>query len=165
VNKLFPQLDKIDDKKEEEYYKSRGFKKKQNYIPSKPDLLTRQIPQVPRDGGPASAEYICFKLIPSSSLPTNQSESSDSEIFELPGLPYPMLKTSGKVKVIQLKKYLAKKFKLEHRNEVNILYKTTSLGDEYTLFFIQRTLSCHQDEMLVLNYHRNAQYDIELNEF
>ncbi|CAM9726599.1 unnamed protein product [Heterosigma akashiwo] len=80
----------------------------------------------------------------------------------LPPLDTATLRCSGKLKVLQLKKYLAMTFQLEHRNEVTISCKQTNLGDELSLFYIRRTLwKYEEDADLVLHYFRNKEYDIE----
>ena len=70
----------------------------------------------------------------------------------LAALEKPFLRTSGKLKVIHLKKYLCKKLALGGVDEVEILCKGETLGPELSLLFISRSRWVDRKHDLVLNY-------------
>ena len=81
-----------------------------------------------------SEAEISFKLAPS------QKNDADGtkEHMVLAALEKPFLRTSGKLKVMHLKKYLCKKLSLKQPKEVEILCKGDTLGPELSLHFILR---------------------------
>jgi len=68
----------------------------------------------------------------------------------LPPLEKPYLKTNGRLKVYQLKKYLAKK--LSASCDIELLCRGDVLGAELSLHFITKTRWVDGSHDLLLNY-------------
>ena len=67
----------------------------------------------------------------------------------------PYLKTSGKLKISQLRKYLAKKLH-ERPDQIELLCANEPLAAEHSLHFIKRTLWSHSTDLeLVIHYRKN----------
>jgi hypothetical protein len=84
-----------------------------------------------------------------------------TQAMVLPQLDKPFLRTSGKLKVLQLKKYIAKQLLGgdESSEEVEILCNGESLGPELNLYFIKCTRWMQGDTLsLLLNYRRRASW-------
>jgi len=158
VNKLFPQFEKNDLIKETEFYESRGYKRRIDQNSTEKQLkalpLPHRIAQANLPVSQPSERNIRFVLIPST-FDSNNGPNSPA----LPPLLCPLLNTSGKVKVLQLKKYVSKKLDLADRSAVEIQCKKTTLGDELSLFYIYRTLWYGQEDDMVLNYHSSIDFE------
>ena len=87
--------------------------------------------------------------------PQSPKEKESSTKKLLPPLDKPLLRTSGKLKILQLKKYLILRLGLENTSvlELEILCNGDLIGDELSLVFVQRT-RFHGDDGgdLVLTY-------------
>jgi len=66
----------------------------------------------------------------------------------------PILRTSGQLKVQQLKKYLIEKLKLDVNSSptIDVLCNGDPLGEELSLKFISRTRWHHPNQNLCLHY-------------
>ena len=91
------------------------------------------------------AEAISFKLAPET------GEGTAAPMLLQP-LDKPFLRTSGKLKVLHLKKYLLKKLALASIAEIEILCKGETLGQELSLLFISKSRWLDSDQDLELNY-------------
>ena len=101
-----------------------------------------------------------FKLSPEAA-----GNYSTTEAQVLPSLDKPFLKTSGNLKVAQLKKYIAKKC-MEATTEgsggevsaddVEVLCNGASLGPELSMYFIKCTRWVQDEAHLLLNYRRKT---------
>eukprot|EP00573_Skeletonema_grethae_P003810 CAMPEP_0201696304 /NCGR_PEP_ID=MMETSP0578-20130828/8012_1 /ASSEMBLY_ACC=CAM_ASM_000663 /TAXON_ID=267565 /ORGANISM="Skeletonema grethea, Strain CCMP 1804" /LENGTH=327 /DNA_ID=CAMNT_0048182281 /DNA_START=222 /DNA_END=1206 /DNA_ORIENTATION=+ len=77
----------------------------------------------------------------------------------LPALPYPQLRTSGKLKIISLKKYILQLINHEDEQQsLEVLCNGHPMGNELNLTFIYRTmwLFTTPDETLTLTYRSRA---------
>jgi len=182
LDKIFPELKEMDEEKELEFYKERGIDLKDNITVedgitksdtsrtrgSKQSQLTqsnivKRSDHVPGTGRSYSDTYqqssacrstgddkltsipvdeINFKLIPDKDV-KNPMNSLQKEI----------VRTSGQLKVAQIKKYLIEKLQLSSaRPNVDVLCNGDPLGDELSLTFIQRTRWLHPSLDLCLHY-------------
>lgn len=88
-----------------------------------------------------------FKVVPDARL-------ADGEAAPMGALDKPYLKTSGKLKVSQLRKYLSKKLK-ENADDLELLCAGEGLAAEHSLHFIKRTLWPQPGVELVIHYRVN----------
>ena len=95
-----------------------------------------------------------FKLSPDAA-----GNGGTTEASVLPPLDKPFIKTSGKLKVAQLKKYVAKKLlgdADQGADDIEILCNGESLGAELSLYFIKCTRWVAGETHLLLNYRRRS---------
>ena len=80
--------------------------------------------------------------------------------MRLEALDKPFLKTSGKLKVTQLRKYICKKLKIPDSqvDEVEILCNGETLGPELNLYFIKCTRWMQGEAHLLLNYRKSRNF-------
>lgn len=76
--------------------------------------------------------------------------------LQLKNLDKPFLCTSGKLKVLHLKKYIAKKLMVVEPEHIEILCKGEILGPELSLLFIERTRWHDAANDLCLTYRKRA---------
>jgi hypothetical protein len=83
--------------------------------------------------------------------------SKESPNEELPALLKPLIRTSGKLKISQLKKYLGSQLNLDHDTQSKLVIRCNGdvVGDELSLTFILRTRWLTADEGMVLHYSTN----------
>ena len=81
-------------------------------------------------------------------------DDSTVKLAKLKPLQKPFLRTSGKLKVEHLQKYLMKKLDLTNKKEIEISCKGATLGPELSLHFILRTRWFDTDTDLVLHYKK-----------
>ena len=77
------------------------------------------------------------------------------ELAALSALDKPFLKTSGKLKISQLRKYLSKKLRVDDASELELLCAGEGLAAEHSLHFIKRTLWPQPGVELVIHYRKN----------
>ncbi len=72
----------------------------------------------------------------------------------LPALPHPQLRTSGKLKIVSLKKYILQRMHKCEQKSLEVLCNGHPMGNELNLTFIYRTmwLFATPDETLTLTY-------------
>jgi hypothetical protein len=151
VNKVFPELQEKDDADERAFYQERGIELKQQHTETKGrSAATSSGPakkktKKSRDASLQSDSEISFKLAPDMSANTE---------MVLQSLEKPFLRTSGKLKVEHLQKYLKKKLKLGDKKMVEISCKGAMLGPELSLHFILKTRWHDTSNDLVLNYRK-----------
>jgi len=183
LDKIFPELKEMDEKDELEFYEERGIDLKDDIAVedgstksgdtsrtrgSKQSQLTqsnivKRSDHVPGTGRSYSGTYqqssagrsvgddkltsipvdeINFKLIPDKDV-KNPMNSLQKEI----------VRTSGQLKIAQIKKYIIDKLQLSGaRPNVDVLCNGDPLGDELSLTFIQRTRWLHPSLDLCLHY-------------
>jgi len=182
LDKIFPELKEMDEEKEREFYKERGIDLKDNItiedeITKGDTSRTRGSKQsqlalsnIVKRSNPISGtvrsysdgyqqssagrsmrnekltsiptDEINFKLIPDKDV-KNPMNSLQKEI----------VRTSGQLKVGQIKKYLIVKLQLSAgKSKVDVLCNGDPLGDELSLTFIQRTRWLHPSLDLCLHY-------------
>lgn len=91
-------------------------------------------------------DLLDFKLIPDGQPPNSYQR--------LPPLHKSLLRTSGRLKVVSLKKYLVQRLGIKNsiNNAIEILCQGDPMGDELSLTFITRTRWFYMDQMLTLKY-------------
>jgi hypothetical protein len=95
---------------------------------------------------PLPLDELDFLLLPDTSAETTKTQ-------RMPPLQNPLIRVSGKLKIVQLRKYLIKKLNMASSDlepsAVEILCHGDPLGDELSLTFIHRTrwfmATCHVD--------------------
>ncbi|KAJ8611990.1 hypothetical protein CTAYLR_004403 [Chrysophaeum taylorii] len=93
-------------------------------------------------GAPPEGQQVSFKVEP----------AADETYY--PTLDKPYLKTSGKLKVHQLRRYLAKKLGVS-ANRVELLCAGDVLASDHSLHFIRRALWYDDAVELIINYRKN----------
>ncbi|TDH65331.1 hypothetical protein CCR75_008155 [Bremia lactucae] len=126
------------------YYQTIGIKRKQPSTPIKAQL---NRPIVRRSIGPSPGNMIQFELYP-------QRGPNVPLFLSLNKLETPWMYTQSLLKIMYLRKYLAKKLKLAKPEEIEILCKGTVVGPEYSLEFIRRTRWKEEDSKMMLEYRR-----------
>mmetsp|Transcript_2087 Transcript_2087/g.4928 ORF Transcript_2087/g.4928 Transcript_2087/m.4928 type:complete len:95 (+) Transcript_2087:50-334(+) len=74
-------------------------------------------------------------------------DTNVSDVYEMPPLQKPVMRTSGRFKIVQLKKYLLSKLDAQHEmpvsyhwNQVEVICNGSIVGNELSLTFIKRTI-------------------------
>lgn len=104
------------------------------------------------------ADELDFKLLPAQDFVHPFSHSPKPETDNdriLPRLHKPLLRTTGRIKVIQLKKYLLRNLGLQQTynlDAVEILCNGDRIGDELSLTFVRKTRWLHPSDDLCLHY-------------
>jgi len=134
VKKIFPEAVEKDDEEEATFYASRGIKRK-------PDVRSAPAPasapaKKPKAAPEPQKDELNFQLMPcpDSDLPHPS--------LGLPKLIKPFLRTSGRLKILQVKKYIQKKLELQGdggARDIAVFCKGGVMGDELNLTFIHRT--------------------------
>jgi hypothetical protein len=140
VDKIFPDLIRKDLEQEKFFYVSRG-------MPVPESLLEEEGKLKPPTEAPEPApapkrlkkgegnkriynDEVAFELA---------VDESSAESVGLPKLDKPFIRTSAKITVFHLKKFLSKKLNLKSTNEIEISYKGEILGSEHSLEYILKT--------------------------
>uniref|UniRef100_H3GQ37 RAWUL domain-containing protein n=1 Tax=Phytophthora ramorum TaxID=164328 RepID=H3GQ37_PHYRM len=105
-----------------------------------------------------SMKELAEKLLPNYSAKEEAEgaafAATDVPLFLTLGkLKAPCMNTQAHLKIMHLRKYLAKKLKVKKPEEIEILCKGTAVGPEYSLEFIRRTRWNDKSKM-VLEYRR-----------
>ncbi|KAF1775904.1 RAWUL domain [Phytophthora cactorum] len=134
---------------ERTYYQKFGIKRKQSDTPSE---TQPSPPKISRSLGPSPGNMIRFELYPQRGCA--DFYSPDVPLFLALGkLEAPYMYTQSLLKIMYLRKYLAKKLKVAKPEEIEILCKGTVVGPEYSLEFIRRT-RWEENSKMVLEYRR-----------
>ena len=127
VDKVFTDLEELDRAKEDAFYTRLGIKRKPDPddAPSGHTDAAASNSKAKRNRGAIDVE-INFKLSPDCgpALP---------ESLRLATLDKPYLKTCGRLKISQLKKYLSKKLQVERPEDIEVLCHGDALGSELSL--------------------------------
>ncbi|ETN22076.1 hypothetical protein PPTG_02124 [Phytophthora nicotianae INRA-310] len=143
ATKLLPDYTVKEEAEERTYYKKFGIKRKQSDTPSD---TQPSPPKIHRSLGPSPGNMIRFELYP--------QRGPDVPLFlSLDKLDAPYMYTQSLLKIMYLRKYLAKKLKVAKPEEIEILCKGTVVGPEYSLEFIRRT-RWKESSKMVLEYRR-----------
>lgn len=149
VKKIFPEVLKEEEKQEEEFYKERGIKRKPTQEPAK---VVKPKKKVSTPQPFENTDELNFQLVP--------IEGADllNPNLGLPKLSKPFLRTSGRLKILQVKKYIQKKLDISvESSSLSVFCKGGLLGDELNLTFIQRTRWLNNPKDLVLHFRLKAQ--------
>ncbi|GMI50723.1 hypothetical protein TeGR_g8782 [Tetraparma gracilis] len=154
VGKLFPEKPGA----EIDFYESRGIKRKAEYPLEEPavekEVKKKKVPYV------NSEDELNFQLlpVPADQIPTT-SDKTVSEL-ELPRLSKPFLRTSGRLKILQIKKYLNKKLaNVPSPKAISVFCQGDLLGDELNLTFLKRTRWLNTSKDLTLHYRLKVDED------
>mmetsp|Transcript_41437 Transcript_41437/g.129768 ORF Transcript_41437/g.129768 Transcript_41437/m.129768 type:complete len:317 (-) Transcript_41437:983-1933(-) len=150
VDKLFPHLRDQDAAGEEEFYRQKG-------IPLKPDQDKSAAAGGSKDGSrkrrrtnKEARKEMNVKLIP---------DTTCAESRRLKELTKPYLRTSIRLKMMQLQKYLRKKLGIGNDEEtqgVELVCRGSPVGAELSLEFIGRVYWVDEGPTLILHYRRPA---------
>uniref|UniRef100_A0A7S2TTK2 RAWUL domain-containing protein n=2 Tax=Lotharella oceanica TaxID=641309 RepID=A0A7S2TTK2_9EUKA len=77
--------------------------------------------------------------------------NGDAKVNEMKELTKPFIRTSPKVTVKHLKKYLAMKLEYDRHDDIELTCQDEVLGTDHTLEFIKKT-RWHENSNLVLRY-------------
>ncbi|KAG7379341.1 Polycomb group RING finger protein 5 [Phytophthora boehmeriae] len=125
------------------FYRKLGIKRKQPDTPRK-DL--QDSAKVSRSLGPSPGHMIQFEMHP--------QRGCDVPLFlQLQTLKAPCMNTQAHLKIMHLRKYVAKKLKIAKPEEIEVLCKGIIVGPEYSLEFIRRT-RWKEDSKMILEYRR-----------
>ena len=105
-------------------------------------------------------DEISFELVPHLMDRQSYGRKERDTRKHLPPLDKPILTTSGKLKISQLKKYLIRRLGLENTSvsELEVLCNGEPIGDELSLIFVQKT-RCRRDGNIVLTYQYEQDHD------
>jgi hypothetical protein len=146
---LFPDLKEIDKELERAFYAQKGIDMKAEYREEQEKkLMSRNEPVVEAestdhgeigtevDGG---GEEVDLLLLPADA--------------HAPRIPYPLLTTSGRMKVAQLKRFLLTQLKSDRdANTLEMIVNGSNVGNELSLTFIQRTMWLDHDNAIEIMY-------------
>ena len=143
---LFPELSYQDDQLERRFYAQRGIAMKAEYqqLEQKKRLAHELVAQIEGDHqiiaeGADLGEEVDLKL-----LPMNSS---------VPSIPYDLFTTSGRMKVLQLKRFLLARLDSDYpAKSVEMLVKGSIVGNELSLTFIQRTMWLNDCSPIEIEY-------------
>ncbi|KAL3672208.1 hypothetical protein V7S43_002870 [Phytophthora oleae] len=142
--KLLPDYTEKEESEEREYYEGLSIKRKQ---PDTPQETQPSAPKISRSLGPSPGNMIRFELHP--------QRGPDVPLFlSLRKLEAPCMLTQSLLKIMYVRKYLAKKVKVSKAEEIEILCNGTVVGPEYSLEFIRRTRWKNTDSKMILEYRR-----------
>ncbi|POM65127.1 Hypothetical protein PHPALM_19211, partial [Phytophthora palmivora] len=144
AEKLLPDYSAQEEEEERLYYKKLGIKRKQ--IDTPPENQQKRS-KISRSPGPSPGHMIRFELYP--------QRGPDVPLFLILGeLKTPCMNTQSLLKIMYLRKYLAKMLKISKPEEIEILCKGTVVGPEYSLEFIRRT-RWKENSKMILEYRRH----------
>ena len=128
----------MDQAVEIKFYEERGIKRKPEYPLIAPEpapkSAKKKVPYVNKE------DELNFQLLPVPVADIPATGDAKPEDLELPRLQKPFLRTSGRLKILQIKKYLNKKLdKVSSPNEISVFCQGDLLGDELNLTFLKRT--------------------------
>ncbi|GMH78697.1 hypothetical protein TrLO_g1450 [Triparma laevis f. longispina] len=160
IEKIFPKIIRDEEATEAAFYSQRGIKRKQVYE-IKEDNKGKDEKKKGEKGEkkkPIShlEDEINFQLLP---LPDSSLSSAD---LSLPKLGKPYLRTSGRLKVLQIKKYLNKKIgEVVPNVHVQLFCQNTLLGNELSLTFLKKTRWRNNETDLILHYRKSKNEENE----
>jgi len=155
VDKIFPEMAERDDAAKVAFYDERGIALQEQHRARDAEGLggaagggagaQQAAPPKRKKKSTDEDEAISFKLAPDTGDGTPPG-------MVLQTLDKPFLRTSGKLKVVHLKKYLMKKLALPSIGGIEILCKSETLGPELSLIFISKSRWLDPEHDLELNY-------------
>jgi len=166
---LFPELKQQDDEKEKLFYAKKGIELKEEFRESEHQHQTTDEEEENenenqnenenengeddsegRSGEKKSVIEVADDDLEFSMIP----ETEISQPHEMGPLERPRLRTSGRIKVVQLKKYLLRKLKMESidPHAIDVLCNGIVVGNELSLTFINRTIWVDVGSSMELTY-------------
>lgn len=174
VDKMFPP----DRAAEEAFYAARSIKRKPEFEFSHPP--PPKSSRAPSGGPPPGSGFVGgpppslsrapsstddelnFQLLPFGAPGAEVRPPDDDSALHLAALAKPFLRTSGRLKVLQVKKYICKKLgaaggaQLDPKR-IEVYCNGECLGDELNLTFLKRTRWVGMNADLTLNYRRRPE--------
>jgi len=161
VDKIFPDLIRKDLEQEKNFYVSRGLPVPEAILeeegklkPPTDTLEPTLAPKRLKKGEGNKRIYndeVAFEL---------SVDESSAESASLPKLDKPFIRTSAKITVFHLKKFLSKKLNLKSTNEIEISYKGEILGSEHSLEYILKTRGVDQSSKGPSFIYRNKKAEL-----
>ncbi|KAK1932046.1 Polycomb group RING finger protein 3 [Phytophthora citrophthora] len=130
---------------EREYYNGMSIKRKE---PNTPLESQPSAPKVSRSLGPSPGNMIRFELHP-------QRGPDVPLLLSLNKLEAPCMHTQSLLKIMHIRKYLAKKMNVSKPEEIEILCNGAVVGPDHSLEFIRRTRWKDPDTKMILEYRRH----------
>jgi hypothetical protein len=146
---LFPDIKVADDKFEAEFYEKKGIKMKAEYLAL---IYKKHL----RDATPDTTSYIAKEYH------HHQETALDDEVdfcmtpcqdtteHKMPRMQYDLLSTSGRIKILNLKRFL--KARLGIDADIEMTCNGQLVGNELSLNFIQRTIWMDDEVPIELEY-------------
>jgi polycomb group RING finger protein 3 len=145
VDKIFPDMIRKDLEAEERFYIERGMPVPE-YVSEQLEQQSKAQPTAHQEAAPPPTKRLkkgeAHKRIYNDEVAFELAldESGPEGTFEgLPKLDKPFIRTSAKITVFHLKKFLTKKLNLKSLNDVEITYRGEVLGSEHSLEYILKT--------------------------
>ncbi len=157
VDKIFPRFKVQERDNEKKFYAEKNIKLKAEYqLLQNSDASDRKVQ-------PGGASKTSLAASSSNAMVTAAATFMNDNTIELilqpednlPALTHPQLRTSGKLKIISLKKYILQRMNYERKQKsLEVLCNGHPMGNELNLTFIYRTmwLFATPDETLTLTY-------------
>eukprot|EP01082_Thalassiosira_pseudonana_P000320 g126.t1 g126 contig1:300827-302255(-) len=173
VEKVFPWMQTKEEQDEKEFYASRGIKLKPEYVVES----SRSPDEKGWGGGEAAPDGKSSQTV----VPTQESMSdmldlqlepdeSAPDAQSMPPLRNPTLRTSGRLKIVSVKKYLLQRLGLKNaKTSIEVLCNGDPMGNELSLIFILRTRWLSPNNVLTLKYrlmeeHANTRGNLSAEE-
>lgn len=159
VNKIFPWMKAKEEEEERLFYEQRGIELKSAYS-QETEVKTRG--QGRASGKATAANGAMNDMIDLRMEPDGNSPHPHQR---LPSLRNSFIRTSGRLKIASLKKYLSQKLGMKDaKNSIEILCNGDAMGDELNLTFILRTRWFSSNQVLTLRYRlEEVEEDTKLN--
>jgi len=161
VDKIFPHFIALEAQAERDFYKARGIPFDESHLspsePSKPIVQPETITKKLKRAEAAKRFYqdeVAFELL------LDEGETDPS----LPPLQKPFIRTSAKVTVKHLKKYLQKKLDLTNIKDIEISYRGEVLGAEHSLEYILKSRGLTTESKYPHFHYRKMRPDAPRNE-
>mmetsp|Transcript_11944 Transcript_11944/g.25204 ORF Transcript_11944/g.25204 Transcript_11944/m.25204 type:complete len:488 (-) Transcript_11944:100-1563(-) len=174
VEKIFPWMKTKEEQDEKDFYARRGIELKPEYAEEvnspekkrKTGLETRAAVMPNRNSSPSGV---------ASTLETAMNDQLDFQlepdrcgisIQQMPPLNNPSLRTSGRLRVNSIKKYLLQKLGLKDApSSIEVLCNGDPIGDELSLTFILRTRWFNTNKILTLKYRLSEEFAVSQRKF
>lgn len=140
VDKIFPDLIRKDIEQEKNFYISRGIPVPEALLEEEGKLKPATEAQEAAPGPKRLKKGEGNKRIYNDEVAFELAlDETSAESVGLPKLDKPFIRTSAKITVFHLKKFLSNKLNLKNTNEIEISYKGELLGSEHSLEYILKT--------------------------
>jgi len=140
VDKIFPDLIRRDLELEKNFYIGRGLPVPEALLEEESKLRPSVPVPEPAPGPKRLKKGEGNKRIYNDEVAFELAlDESSAESAGLPKLDKPFIRTSAKITVFHLKKFLSKKLNLKSTNELEISYKGEVLGSEHSLEYVLKT--------------------------
>ncbi|KAL3802209.1 hypothetical protein HJC23_001753 [Cyclotella cryptica] len=159
VDKIFPWMRKKEDEEEKAFYAARGIKLKPEY-----ESVVKESPgggggkkrkADDDEGDRKSAKDVVSLRESTNDMLDLQLEPYETphEKISLPPLRHSILRTSGRLRIGSIKKYVLQRLGLkDSKSSIEILCNDEPVGNEHSLTFILRTRWFSPNKLLTLHY-------------